>query len=118
MAKPSEIVRSYYEAFEKHDFQKARSLMHDKFRFVGPLMEANSPEELFAKMKDMGCEFKTHILQMAESGSTVAVLVDCTMTKPAPAKLRMSEWLTVENGKIASSTLVYDTAQMPKSTQA
>ena len=66
----------------------------------------------------MGCEFKTRILHIAEAGNTVGVLMDCVMTKPAQMTLRMSEWLTVENGKLVSSNLVFDTAKMPKASAA
>lgn len=118
MAKPIDIVKSYFEAIEKHDFQKARALMHDRFKFTGPMMEANNPEELFAKMKEMCCEFTMRVLHIAEAGNTVGVLADCVMTKPASLTLRMSEWLTVENGKLVSSNLVYDTAKMPKASAA
>ena len=118
MAKPIDIVKSYYEAFDKHDFQKARTLMHDRFKFTGPMMEANTPEELIAKMKEMGCEFKTRILHIAEAGNTVGVLADCVMTKPAALTMRMSEWFTVENGKLVAANLVYDTAKMSKACTA
>lgn len=113
MATPREIVSAYYAAFDRHDFAAARQLMHDGFQFSGPMMQAGSPEELFAQMQAFQCEFQNRILQMAESGNTVAVLSECTFTKPFEATIRMSEWFSVEGGKIAASTLVYDTRQMP-----
>jgi ketosteroid isomerase-like protein len=111
--KLTDVVKSYYAAFDTHDFARARALMRDDFRFVGPMMEANSPEELFSKMKAFDCDFENHLLQMAENGNTVAALYDCIFTRPFMATIRMSEWFTVEGGKIASANLVYDTRQMP-----
>jgi hypothetical protein len=64
-------------------------------------------------MKSFECEFKNHLLQMAESGNTVACLFDSVFTKPFQATIRMSEWLTVDSGKITSAVLVYDTGKMP-----
>jgi ketosteroid isomerase-like protein len=113
MAQPSEIVTRYYQAFDRHDFSGARALMHDHFRFQGPMMEASSPEELFGQMQAFECEFQNRILHLAESGNTVGALVECGFTKPFTATIRMSEWFVVEDGKIASSTLIYDTRQMP-----
>lgn len=110
---PTEIVRSYYAAFDSHDMAKARALMHDQFRFSGPMMEASSPEDLFSKMKDFDCAFTNRMIHMVESGNIVGALFDCTFSKPFKATIRMSEWFTVEGGMIASSTLVYDTRQMP-----
>lgn len=111
--KPIEIVRSYYAAFDSHDMAKARALMHDRFRFVGPMMEAHSPQELFSKMKEFDCAFTNRMIHMVEDGPTVGALFDCTFSRPFQARIRMSEWFTVEGGKILSSTLVYDTRQMP-----
>ena len=108
-----ETVRKYYEAFDKHDFQGARALLHDKFRFTGPMMQTNSPEEFFEKMQGFNCEFKNRMLHLVESGNTVGALLDCSFTKPFSATIRMSEWFAVENGKILSSDVIYDTRQMP-----
>jgi predicted SnoaL-like aldol condensation-catalyzing enzyme len=116
--KPMEIAKNYYAAFDAHDFAKARALMHDRFRFEGPMMSAKSPEELFEGMKAFQCEFKNHLLQMVESGNTVACLFDSVFSKPFRATIRMSEWLTIDGGKIASAVLVYDTAKMPMPTKA
>jgi hypothetical protein len=102
-----------YAAFDKHDFESARALMGDDFHFVGLLMEANSPAELFGKMKEFDCDFRNHVLHMAESGEMVAALYDCVFIRPFNATIRMSEWFTVKEGKITSANLVYDTRQMP-----
>lgn len=111
--KATDIVKNYYAALDSHDFAKARALMHDRFRFVGPMMEASSPEDLFGKMKGFDCTFTNRMVHMVESGNTVGSLFDCTFSKPFQATIRMSEWFTVEGGKILSSNLVYDTRQMP-----
>jgi hypothetical protein len=111
--KPVDIVKSYYAAFDAHDFAKARGLMSDDFHFAGPMMEAHSPEELFDKMKGFACDFKNRILHIGENGSTVGVLFDCVFSQPFSATVRMSEWFTVKDGKLASSNLIYDTKQMP-----
>jgi hypothetical protein len=38
--KPVEIAKSYYAAFDTHDFAKSRALMSDQFRFEGPMMKS------------------------------------------------------------------------------
>ena len=111
--KPIDLVKSYYAAFDSHDFTKVRALLRNDFHFSGPMMEAHSPDELFAKMKDFDCDFKNHVLHMIDNGQTVGVLIDCVFSRPFQATIRMSEWFSVVDGKIASSTLVYDTRQMP-----
>jgi ketosteroid isomerase-like protein len=110
---PIDLVKNYYAAFDTHDFAKARALMRDDFRFSGPMMQAESPEELFDKMKGFDCDFQNHVLQVVGNGETVGALVDCAFSRPFRATVRMSEWFTIASGKIASSVLVYDTRQMP-----
>jgi ketosteroid isomerase-like protein len=116
--KPIEIARNYYAAFDAHDFAKARALMADDFRFEGPMMSTSSPEELFQAMKAFQCEFTNRLKHMVESGNTVATLFDSEFSKPFQATIRMSEWLTIDNGKIKSAVLVYDTKKMPMPTSA
>lgn len=111
--KAIDVVKSYYAAFDAHDFARARAIMHDRFHFAGPMMEASDPEDFFAKMQGFDCAFTNKIVHMVEHANTVGALFDCTFTKPFKATIRMSEWFTVEGGKILSSTLVYDTRQMP-----
>ena len=111
--KPTDLVRKYYSAFDAHDFAKARAVLRDDFRFSGPMMQPESPEELFDKMKGFDCEFKNQLVHVVETGETVGALVDCVFRRPFQATVRMSEWFTITDGKIASSILVYDTRQMP-----
>jgi ketosteroid isomerase-like protein len=110
--KPMDVAKSYYAAFDSHDFARARALMRDDFRFVGPMMSANSPEQLFEQMKGFDCDFKNTLISMMESGNTVAALFDCEFSRPFKRTIRMSEWLTIVDGKIASANLLYDTRQM------
>jgi ketosteroid isomerase-like protein len=110
--KAMDLIKRYYSAFDSHDFGRVRELMCDDFRFTGPMMEARSPEELFSKMKEFDCDFKNTLLQIVESGNTVAALFDCEFSRPFRATIRMSEWFTIREGKIASANLVYDTRQM------
>lgn len=113
MSKQLDVVKSYLAAFDRHDLAAARALMHDDYQFEGPLMRASSADQLISQLKEFGCDFKNKVLHMAEVGNVVGVLFECTFTKPATATLRMSEWFTVEGGKLKSSRLIYDTRQMP-----
>jgi hypothetical protein len=113
MRKPLDVVKDYLAAFDRHDLVAARSLLHDDYRFEGPLMQAANADQFITQLKAFGCDFTNKILQIAETGSVVGVLFECTFTKPSVATLRMSEWFTVDGGKLRSSRLIYDTRQMP-----
>jgi hypothetical protein len=113
-----ETVKKYYGAFDRHDLQSVEAMLHEGFRFTGPLMQASGRQDFLDKMRTFDCAFKTRPLHIVESGNTVGVLLECSFTKPFSATIRMSEWFAVENGKIVSSDVVYDTRQMPMAAAA
>jgi hypothetical protein len=114
----AETVRRYYGAFDRHDLQSVEALLHEGFRFTGPLMQTSGRQDFLEKMRSFDCEFKTRPLHIVESGNTVGVLLECSFSKPFSATIRMSEWFVVDNDRIVSSDVVYDTRQMPIATAA
>ena len=108
-----DIAKAYYQAHDAKDPAAMRAMMTDDFRFKGPAMEANSPDELLQGMAEFGCSFTNTIHHMAAAGDRVAVRFTCRFTQPASATLEMSEWLHVRDGKVCSAELFYDPAQMP-----
>lgn len=110
---PTELVRDYYQACATHDFERVRALLEPGFRFRGPLMSANGREEFLAQMAAFDCSFRSELLHVAEVNGTVAVLSECTFTRPFTATVRMAEWLTVREGRIAASELLYDSRSLP-----
>ena len=114
MANPNEIVNDYNAAFAKKDLSKVRSLLHDKFTFKGPLMQLKSPDEFMGMMQQCGFECRLENLQMVSEGERVVQIFDWICTAPFQANLRMSECLTIKDGKIFASELFYDSAKFPK----
>ena len=112
--KASDLVKKYYAAFDAKDMKAARALLRDDFKFAGPMMSAESADQLVEMMKGFDAKFTNQVVRIVESGQDVAALVDCVFTHPFKGTVRMSEWFTVRDGKLASSTLVYDSKQFGK----
>ena len=109
----SDILKSFYAAMEKHDWPAKRALMHDAMQFRGPLMQANSADEMIVAIQQMNCAMKFSDIEMLEQGDTVMSFFTCSMTQPAPLKFRCAERVKIQGGKIKSSEIIYDARVFP-----
>ena len=114
MKTASEIVDNYYQAFENKDYEKARFLLRDNFKFKGPMMEFESADECIEQMKKCGFEAQHKTIRTITDGSQVVKIFEWTVRQPFQGNFRMCECFQVENGKITSADLFYDTANFPK----
>ncbi len=114
MADLLDIVKRANEAFESKDFATIRSLLHSDYRCVGPEMEAHSLDEMLKLMEN--CPFDCHFenAEYLVSGNKVVQTGDMVATSPVSYRNRMCDVITVEDGKIRSEELFYDTAKVPK----
>ncbi len=117
MTSPVDIVKRMNQAFEAKDTASAKTLLHPQYKFKGPMMEMNSPEEVLGFMQ--ACPFACHsenISIMAE-GNRVAQTFDWVSTAPVAFRIRMCSIAQIGDGKIKSEEMFYDTAKFPKAAQ-
>jgi hypothetical protein len=110
----AEILKRYYNAMEQHDWNTKRSLMCDDLRFRGPLMQANSADELLAGIKQFNCDVRFTDVEMVEKGNVVMSFFTFNISKPFQGKFRMAERIQFREGRIQSSELIYDARQFPE----
>ncbi len=111
---PIDVVTAYTDAFDCKDMEKAKSVLDTDFHFDGPLMKAESRDEFFAQLANFDLEYQTKEHRVISQGTSVARIFDFAITSPVRATVPMVEWFEVENDKIQSSRLFYDTAIFPK----
>ncbi len=114
MSQVLDIVHEYYRAFEEKDFEKMRSLLADQYTFKGPMMQCNSADECIEQMKECSFEARHEVVRTITDGKQVVLIFDWTCSKPFQGTFRMCEYLQVENGRIFSAELFFDTAKFPK----
>src|SRR6516165_3549473 len=78
----AEILKRYYNAMEQHDWNTKRSLMCDDLRFRGPLLQANSADELLAGIKQFNCDVRFTDVEMVEKGNVVMSFFTFNISKP------------------------------------
>jgi hypothetical protein len=109
-----EILKRYYTAMEQHDWKTKRNLMCDDLRFRGPLMQANSADELIAGIKQFNCDVRFTDVEMLEKGDMVMSFYTFNISKPFQGQFRMAERVQFRQGKVQSSELIYDARQFPE----
>ncbi len=76
------------------------------------MLQVDGKDAFFEAVSDMASIFKGHtILKQFEDGNEVCSIYDLEIEAPAGAgSVTMSEWCTVQDGRLTSARLVFDTA--------
>jgi ketosteroid isomerase-like protein len=114
MANNIDIVKRMNKAAEAKDFETVKTLLHPKYTLKDPMMKMNGAEEFLAAMK--ACPFTCHFenTSFVAEGDKVVQTLDVVMTAPVAYRQRMCSISMIEDGKIRSEEMFYDTAQIPK----
>ena len=112
MPTASEVFNNYLSAFESNDMDRARALVAEDFSFEGPMLQTDGKEAFFEATQGLPSIIKGHeILKQFEDGDEVCTIYDFEIETPAgTGSVTMSEWCTVENGRLKSARLLFDTA--------
>lgn len=114
MANNIDLVKRMNKAAETKDFETVKSLLHPQYTLKDPMIEFNSPQEFLEAMKDcpFTCSFEN--INFVAEGNKVVQTLDVVTTAPVSYRSRMCCIITIEDGKIRSEEMFYDTAQIPK----
>jgi len=121
MTSPKTIFESYLGAFTANDTERAAALLTDDFEFDGPMMQTSGKSAFLEGAAQLGPIVRGYrMIRQFEDGDDVCSIYDFEVETPVgKGAIRMSEWSTVRDGKLASSRLIFDTpkfgALMPPS---
>lgn len=109
---PSLIVSAYLSAFYSGDFDRARTVVDDMFTFEGPFLKTSGKDPFFKGAEGLRTIVNgQRTLRQWIDGNEVCTLHTVTLeTVIGSAEIVMSEWHTVNRGKIVAGNLVFDTA--------
>lgn len=110
----TEILKSFYSAMERHDWPAKRAMLHDDFRFHGPLMQSDGADQFIEGVKQFNCEVTFKDVQTIEQGDTVMSFFTFAIAQPFSGSFRMAERVTVRDGKLQSSELIFDARAFPQ----
>jgi hypothetical protein len=110
----AETFRTYLERFTRGDVDGAAELLDDNFTFTGPILQSTGKADFLtgsatAAAMARGCE----IHRQWEDGDSVCSIYDFKVETPMGAgSIPMAEWSVIKGGKLVSSRLIFDTADM------
>jgi SnoaL-like domain len=110
----ADIFRAYLERFASGDVEGAAEFLGDEFTFDGPILQAKDKAEFLAGSTTAaamarGCT----IHRQWADGDEVCSVYDFKIETPAgTGAIPMAEWSVIRDGKLVSSRLLFDTAQM------
>ena len=118
MTTPKEIAQKYATAFLGGEKETARALLHDDYTFVGPMMQLNSADEAMGLLENFPFVASEENVTIVTEGNLVVKKFDWKVTAPFEALIPMTEWFDIQDGKIKSCQLFYDSALFPKEAMA
>jgi ketosteroid isomerase-like protein len=111
-----DIVNAYLTAFYKGDFEAARRQVADAFSFRGPFVSFDDAAPFFASASPLKAFVRGHdVLRQWREADEVCTFYEARLETPAgKGAVPMAEWNRVEDGKVASARLIFDTAAFRK----
>jgi ketosteroid isomerase-like protein len=108
-----ETVKRLNNACQNRDFETVKSLLHPGYTLKSPDMQASSPEEFIKFMEECPAECTLENLTFIEDGDQVVQIFDMVSAEPVSYRVRMCDVLKLQNGKVRSEEMFYDTAAFP-----
>jgi ketosteroid isomerase-like protein len=108
-----DTVKQMNKAFETKNVEAARALLHPNYSFKGPMMEMHGAEDVLQMMQSCPFSCVNENVSFVAQGDKVVQTLDWVSSAPVKFRLRMCSIVTVENGKVRSEELFYDSAKFP-----
>ena len=104
-----EILRSYYDAAIKRDFEACRRLLADSLLFRGLFRTYRTADEYLADFKQLlQITRRLEVKSIVAQGADAVILFELETTAPAAATTLVTEWHHVQNGRITRVQSVFD----------
>jgi quinol monooxygenase YgiN len=103
------VLRSYYDAAIKRDFDTCKLYLSDSFLFRGLFRTYHTTDEYLADFKQLlQITRRLEVKSVVAQGADAVILFELETTAPAPATTLVTEWHHIKNGKISTVQSVFD----------
>jgi hypothetical protein len=109
MPNAGEVLRKFYAAVVKKDFDEARRYLNENLVFVG-LFETYPNAEAYLKALTglLSITVRLDVKKIIAEGDDAAVFFELETKAPAPAITLVAEWHQIKNGKIFHVESAFD----------
>ena len=105
---PKRLALAYIDACGRKDWPAVTEALHEQIQFVGPGNAVTGAANYVAVLQRIAPVWvRSEVKKVFSDGPEVCVLYDFITDTPAGA-VPIVEWLSVEQGKIKSVTLLFD----------
>jgi ketosteroid isomerase-like protein len=113
------LVNRYLDAFYLGDFESARTLVAEDFKFEGPFVKTSDRESFFFSARPLSCIVRGHhLLRQWEEGNEVSSVYEVRLVTPVKSgTVVMSDWHIVGERVIDSSRVIFDSMAFRAATQ-
>jgi hypothetical protein len=110
----ADVFRSYLERFTSGDIAGAAELIDEEFTFTGPILQSTGKAQFIsgsaaAAAIARGCEIHR---QWVEDDAVCSIYDFKVETPQGTGSIPMAEWSVIKGGKLVSSRVIFDTADM------
>jgi ketosteroid isomerase-like protein len=103
-----DIVERYHAAWQAHDYDSVRTLLHDDLDFRGPFDTFDNADAFIEAIRALAPIVKdVEMRKTFSDGDDVCLLFDMVTNTPAGTQ-PIAEWHHVRGGKIASLRAYFD----------
>ncbi len=108
-----DAVNAYLTALYGGDFERARTLLAERFAFRGPFVQADGRAAFLESAEGLKRIARGHtLLRQLHDGDSVCSLYELRLETPlGSGSVPMTEWHTVSNGLLISGLVLFDTAK-------
>jgi quinol monooxygenase YgiN len=103
------ILKNFYDAAIRRDFETLRSFIHDELVFVGIFETYRSAEQYLDAFKGLlSITERLEVKKIMAQGNDAAIFFELQTRAPAEATVLVAEWHHFEGGKIARVESAFD----------
>lgn len=114
MANNLQLVKQYFDACAKKDGNALQSLVHPDYSLKDPIFQLSGQKDLIKMIEECPFECSLENMSFISEGDKVAATFENVSADSPFDRLRMCSVMTIENGKIKSEEMFYDSAKIPQ----
>ncbi|PCJ82512.1 MAG: hypothetical protein COA49_00140 [Bacteroidetes bacterium] len=107
------VVKGFFEAINKGDFEEASGFMSSEHVYEGPMFSTNNPTDYFEMLSKFEMEFAVETLDLIAADNFVTHVSILKVLSPVQAEIPCCEVFDIVEGKITKQRFFFDTSLFP-----
>lgn len=117
MGKTLDVVNRFYDITENKKGEGLKDVLTQDMEFAGPLMKTSGATEFVDSTRQfLQMHRATRMMRQFENGDDACSIYEMDIATPAGGMLTLeiTDWIQVDNGKVAKQKIYYDPREFAK----